>query len=143
MRVYHGTSRAFDDTAGLRESSTGGNYAALNVPHDGVWATASEQEAWAFVRPGPDPRVFVLDVAFRRPFTSTAQEYADEGIASLTDLEVLRRAGHDGVIVERAAYSDTDFLSLVALPTWVVVLSPTAATVVGVLRARGIRPGVR
>lgn len=114
MRVtaYHGSPAKFTQ---IRESATGGRFAELAVPHDGIWFTEDFDEARWYA--GKRGYVYTARLRLRWPLRYPRGNFADEGLGDLPDLHHLKRDGYDSLVVERGEWAEGYPLRMVELPT--------------------------
>ena len=109
LRGYHGTAKTFDR---FQEPDGGGNYADLDVPHEGVWFADNPARAEWFANKharqlgenADGPQIIPTEMRFKNPYHHPAEAFADEGISSLPSEYELRSLGHDGAIIPRAQW---------------------------------------
>lgn len=128
--AYHGSPALFSQ---IRESGGGGRFAALVVPHDGIWFTSSREEARWYARlRNQRGYVYAARLTLQRPYVYPREAYADEGIGDFPDTHHLRQAGYDGAIVERGEWGEGYPLRMVKKPTHYVVFEPSQVTLTSV-----------
>jgi hypothetical protein len=129
--VYHGTGAVFDAFDRAKQG-TSFDYDALNVPEDGFWfANDAARSSWyagvSAKRHDGSANVMPVYLSMQKPFVYSAEDYANEGLASLPSLYELEGEGYDGVIVERGEYGEGDAWATVQPVTQrdYAVFSPT------------------
>ena len=129
--AYHGTSSDFDPDDGFVEDPNGGRYIDSVVPHGGIWFSESKADARSFAMGGKSRSVIKVRISMSNPYVIPVEDYADEGISSVPDTDLIRRGGHDGIVVMRGEWvGGGDSLRIRTLPTWYAMLDPTKIRVI-------------